>query len=92
MQMSLKISEIQIIPVKASDGLVGFTSFVIENSFYMGGIGIYTRPQGGIRLTYPIKNHPSGAIPIFHPINNWVGEQICDAVSKKYNEVMLKIK
>lgn len=90
--MFLKISEIQITPVKASDGLIGFVSFVLEDAFYMGGIGIYTRPEGGIRLTYPIKNHLSGAIPIFHPINKWVGEQICEQVAEKYNELLLKIK
>jgi len=38
----LYISEIQIIPVKPKDGLVAFSSCVINNFLYIGNIGIYT--------------------------------------------------
>jgi DNA-binding cell septation regulator SpoVG len=84
-----KISEIQIIPIKASDGLIGFTSFVFDDSLYLGGVGIYTRPQGGIRLTYPTRTHSSGSINVFHPINKVVADEIEFAVEEKFKEVVI---
>ena len=86
--MHKKISEIQVIPIKASDGLIGFVSFVFDESLYLGGVGIYTRPQGGIRLTYPTRTHSSGAINIFHPITKVVADEIELAVEEKFKELM----
>jgi len=45
--MTNRLSEIQIIPIKPQNGLVGFASFVLDGSLYLGSIGIMTRPQGG---------------------------------------------
>ena len=70
--MKTQITEIQIIPVKPNSGLVGFASFVYESSFYLGSIGIYTRPQGGYRLTYPTR----GNFNIYHPINKQIADEI----------------
>ncbi|MFC1894802.1 hypothetical protein ACFLYH_02525 [Candidatus Dependentiae bacterium] len=53
--MQNRVTEIQIITVKPRDGLVAFASFIFENSFYVASIGIYIRPQGGYRLTYPTR-------------------------------------
>lgn len=86
--MHNKISEIQVIPIKASDGLIGFASLVFDNSVYLGGIGIYTRPQGGIRLTYPTRTHSSGSINVFHPINKMIADEIELAVEEKYKKLI----
>ncbi len=83
-----RISEIQIIPIKPQGGLVGFASIVFENSFFLGSIGIYTRQQGGYRLTYPTKKFSTGSFNIFHPINNTIASQIEQAVIAKFEEVM----
>jgi stage V sporulation protein G len=83
-----KISEIQIAPIKPQNGLVGFASIVFDNSFYLGSIGIYTRPQGGYRLTYPTKKGCSGNFNIFHPINHVIASHIEQAVIAKFEEVM----
>jgi len=88
--MRKKISEVQVVPVKASDGLIGFASLVFEDSFYLGGIGIYTRPDGSLRLTYPTRVHSSGAINIFHPIHKVVAYDIERAVEEKFAELMSK--
>lgn len=84
----LKISETQIVPVKARDGLVGFASFVYNDSFYLGSIGIYTRPQGGYRLTYPTRKGANDKFNIFHPINREVAEEIEKMVISKFEDVM----
>lgn len=79
------ISEIQIVPVKPNNGLIGFCSFVIFNSIYCGSVAIYTRPKGNIRLVYPTKNLKNTPINIFHPINNKIGSFIESQVAKKLN-------
>ena len=38
--MTNRLSEIQIIPIKPQNGLVGFASFVLDGSLYLGSIGI----------------------------------------------------
>src|SRR5574344_1961686 len=67
--MQKRISEIQIVPVNPKDGLVGFASFVFDNCLHLGSIGIYTRPQGGYRLTYPTRKATNGTFNIFY---NWI--------------------
>lgn len=85
--MNATISEVQITPVKANEGLVGFASFVYNDSFYMGSIGIYTRPQGGYRLTYPTRNGSGGSFNIFHPINREIAQAVEKEVINRFEEV-----
>jgi DNA-binding cell septation regulator SpoVG len=85
--MNATISEVQITPVKPKDGLVGFASFVYDGSFYLGSIGIYTRPQGGYRLTYPTRNGSSGSFNIFHPINKEIAQEVEKEVINRFEEV-----
>lgn len=77
------ITEIQVTPIKPQDGLVGFASLIFENSFYLGSIGIFTRPQGGYRLTYPTK----GNLSVYYPINKALAEEVTEAVISKFEEV-----
>ena len=52
----MKLTEIQIVPVKPKDGLIAFVSFVINDSFFVGDVAIYSRlNQESYRLVYPIK-------------------------------------
>jgi DNA-binding cell septation regulator SpoVG len=88
--MKATLSEVQITPIKAQDGLVGFASFVYDNNFYFGSIGIYTRPQGGYRLTYPTRKGMNGNFNIFHPINKEVAEEIEEVIISKFEDVMKK--
>ncbi len=85
--MQNKLSEIQVTPIKPMNGLVGFASVVFDNSFYLGGIGIYTRPRGNFRLTYPTRKHGSGSLNIFHPINRSMAQEVEDAVIAKYEDI-----
>jgi DNA-binding cell septation regulator SpoVG len=79
----MEITEIQIIPIRPNDGLLGFASFVIDDWLYLGSIGIYTRLGGGYRLTYPTKN----SYNIVYPINKSTAEKIENAVINKFEEV-----
>lgn len=81
------INEIQIVPIKPINGLVGFASFVLNSSFYCGSIGIFTRPDGSLRLTYPTKKIGEKNINIFYPINKEMAYFIEKEVINKFNEI-----
>ena len=86
--MKNPISEVQIIPVKPQNGLVGFASIVYDNCFYLGSIGIYSRPEGGYRLTYPTRKTTASNFHIFHPINKDIAQLIEKEVIGKFENVM----
>jgi DNA-binding cell septation regulator SpoVG len=77
----MKITEIQITPIKPKDGLVAFASVVVENSLYLGSLGVYTRVDGsGYRITYPTKKIGEKNINIYHPINKQTSKAIEEAI------------
>lgn len=84
----MQISEVEIIPIKPREGLVGFASVVIDNSIYLGSIGIHSRPEGGYRLTYPTKE--SNGLNIFHPINKNAGYQLEKVIVLKFEKIISK--
>lgn len=88
--MQHKISELQVIPIKSQNGLVGFASLVFDDCFYLGSIGIFTRLQGSYRLTYPTRKNSGSNLNVFHPINRSIAATIEQAVIEKYEEIMRK--
>lgn len=85
----MKISEIQIVPVKAQNGLVAIASVVFDDSLYLGSIGIYTRRDGrGYRITYPTKSRSGRDFNIYHPIRKEVSEAIELEVLQKAEDVL----
>lgn len=85
--MTHQITEIQIIPIKPKNGIVAFTSFVLDGVLYLSSIAIMTRPDGGHRLVFPTKKIGDRSINIFHPINKEFSETIKKEVMKKFEEV-----
>ena len=79
------VTEVQILPVKPRDGLIAFTSLVVNEQLYIGNIAVYTRPDGsGIRLVFPAKTLPNGlTVSCVHPIHREVGQVITEAVAEK---------
>ncbi|MCK5602442.1 septation protein SpoVG family protein [Candidatus Pacearchaeota archaeon] len=79
----IEITEINFIPVKPKDGLVGFVSFVFNRQFYFGNISIFTHlfPEKKVtyRLSYP--EDPIRKKSFFHPINRKTQIEIEKAVS-----------
>lgn len=83
-----KITEIQIVPIKPKDGLIGFASIVIDKQLYLGSIGIYKKLNGtGFRLTYPTKKVAEANINIFHPITKEFGLLIEKEIIQKVEEI-----
>jgi len=89
----VNISEINIVPIKPNNGLIAFASFVLDNSFYFGNIGIYTRLDGSFKLVYPNKILSNGKkISNFYPINRETAKELTIAISEKYNEILKKMR
>ena len=86
--MNISISEVQVVPIKPNNGLVGFASCVLDGNLYIGSIGIYTKPLGGYRLTYPTKNVGSKTLNIYYPINKEFAEMVEEVIIKKFEKVM----
>ena len=85
----MTITEVQITPIKPKDGLVAFASVVVENSFYLGSIGVYTRLNGiGYRITYPTKKIGEKNINIYHPINKETSKAIEEAVISETEKIL----
>ena len=82
------ITEINIIPIQQKQGLVALSSCVIDNSFYIGSIGIYTKLKGGYRLTYPNKKSGNNTINIFHPVSKELGNKIEKEIIKEYEKLI----
>lgn len=79
----IRVSEVQIVPIKPRNGHIAFASCVINESLYIGSIAVYTRPKGGYRLVYPTKIVGDSEINVFHPINKQAAEAIETAVYKE---------
>ena len=84
----MKISEVQVVPIKPSDGLVAFASVVLDESVYLGSIGVHVRPNGTYRITYPAKKIGSRELSVYHPINRDAGQLIEKLVIEKCEEIL----
>ncbi|MDD5693119.1 MAG: septation protein SpoVG family protein [Patescibacteria group bacterium] len=84
----MEITEIQIIPIKANNGLIAFSSIVLNDSLYLSSIGIHKKIDGsGYRLTYPTKKIGDKNLNIYHPINREMGLLIEEAIIRKAKEI-----
>lgn len=84
----MQISEIEFIPVKPKSGLIGFVSFVLDDSLYCGSIAVYTRPGGGMRLVWPKINNKGIQYPTSYPIKKELADEIEKAVEEKVIEIL----
>ena len=80
----MRITEVQIIPIKPVNGLVAIASVVFDDCLYLGSIGVYTKLNGfGYRITYPTKDRGGKSFNIYHPIRKEVSKAIEAAVIEK---------
>jgi stage V sporulation protein G len=91
--MDIRLTEIEIIPVRPQQGLLAFCSFVINETFCVNDVGIHSKPNGsGYRLVYPAKTLPNGKrINCFYPINHEAALMIERQVAKSFLELQEKV-
>lgn len=87
----MNISDISIDLVKPRDGLIAFASLILEESIYLGNIGVMKRlNEDGYRLVYPTRKVGNKSFNIYYPINRRMGKMIEKAVIKQLKEVLNK--
>lgn len=86
--MSINVTEVNIMPIRPKNGLVGFASVVFAGGLYLGSIGIHTRTDGnGYRITYPTRKVGDRSFNYYNPINRETSKLIEDAVLAKADEI-----
>ena len=90
----LSITEVSIEPIDPKDGLIGFTSFIVNGDIKINGVGIHTCPtsSSGIRLVFPQKKYNENKINTVYPINCATYEVMAVAVSSAYRDLMNKLR
>ena len=83
----MRVSEVNITPVKPNNGLVGIASVVIDGNIYLNSIAVYTKLDGSYRLLYPTKTVGNNSLGLFYPLNRIASKAIEDAVFKRCIEV-----
>lgn len=88
-----EVTEINFVPVKPKDGLLGFVNLIINKDFHVGSIGVFLRPDGqDIRLAFPEKTIFTGAkIKYFLPLNPDLMSEMYDAIREKLAEIQTKV-
>jgi len=90
----IKLTEIEIVPVRPNKGLVAFASFILNDSFFIGDVAVYTRiDQPGYRLVYPVRYLVTGLrVHCFKPIHKSAADEIENQVSRYYENLIEKAK
>lgn len=84
----MRISEVQVMPIKPADGLVAFASCVIDGQLYIGSLGVHQLLNGtGYRITYPTKKIGTRQLNYFHPVTKDTGKLIEQAITAKCVEL-----
>lgn len=88
----MEINNIQIIPVRAKDGLIAFASLTY-GGIQLESIAIYTRLNGsGYRLLYPTKPVSGRDTSIFYPTNQKTSEAIEFLIIEKAKKLFNKMR
>ncbi len=81
--------QVEIIPIKAQQGLVGFASVTIDKLLFIGSIGIHKRLNGqGFRITYPTRKAGDSHFSLCHPVSRELSKAIEKAVVEKAEKVL----
>lgn len=81
-----EIKEIDFFPVTPRNGLICFVSFIFQN-LKISDVAILTRPNGDLRISFPIKTLKNGkTIQTVYPITKELGNFISDTIIKEYKK------
>ena len=87
----VEITEIDFFPIKPHKGLVCFVSFTFNNQIRINDVALITRPQGGYRLSYPLRQLKNGkSVQSAYPINTITGKAIEESILQGYANYLSK--
>lgn len=86
----ITISEIELVPVRAKEGLTFFASCVLDGKYFVGNLAVFTLRDGsGFRVVYPTKVLRNGSqIPIFYPVDKSISAEIQRAISDEATKLL----
>lgn len=86
----VKVSDVQLIPVKPKEGLTFFASCILDDKYYLGNLAVFSLRDGsGFRVVFPTKTLKNGQqIPIFYPVKKELADEIQRAISRCAEEFM----
>lgn len=89
----IELTKIDFRPIQDGKmGLLGFVSFVINDTFAVNGVAVYSRIEGdGIRLVWPTRKRKTGKdITLFHPVRKdtykSIETKVYDYIKRSENE------
>ena len=85
------ITEIELIPIRAKEGLTFFANCVLDGKYFVGNIAVFSRRDGsGFRCVYPTKKLSNGKqIPIFYPISSDVRNIIEEVINREARKLLV---
>jgi DNA-binding cell septation regulator SpoVG len=83
----MKITEVEIVPVKPDAGLIAFVTCVVDDALYLGSIAVFTKLSGGYRLVFPTKKIGERNFHYHHPINRAATEDLERAILPRVAEL-----
>ncbi len=84
----MKVSKVEIVPIRPKQGLVGFATVEIDKQLLLRSIGIHMRKDGGgYRLTYPTRPNSTHGDSVFHPISSDISKEIERCIFSKAEEI-----
>lgn len=82
------VTKVEIVPIHAQKGLIAFASVLLDNSIYLGSIGVHKRLDGsGFRISYPTKKIGTSQPYIHHPLTQELSHEIESAITSKMAEL-----
>lgn len=80
----MQITKVQIRKIIPKEGLVGFASFILDDSLYIGNVGIFSRlNKDNYRLIFPEKKVNKKKISIFYPLTTEFYYKLEDIVNEE---------
>lgn len=87
-----KLSEFTFFPITPTPkGLICFISFTFNNQWRINDCALYTRPNGGYRLSYPIRELANKkVIQSVYPISKELGFFVEQILIEEYEQFLQK--
>lgn len=85
----MKVSQVEIIPIRPKEGLIGFATVEMDDQLLLHSIGIHRKKDGsGYRLTYPTQSGQHERGPLFHPITHELSKEIERLVFERVKNIL----
>ena len=90
-ESGIRITSVEIFVFIPKSGHLGFATVVFNNQFSLSDIALFVKPDGTIKIKYPVKTLANGSkITIFSPLNDKAKKLVELAVGKEYARLLMQ--